>query len=158
MFFNFCKSCPPCLRELLSFPSPYGDFVFQRERRKSVPCMMLFVSVPLRGFCFSTTRKKSTKEDAKEFPSPYGDFVFQPSSSSSSSSLASSCFRPLTGILFFNRPKVRRAYPSGRREFPSPYGDFVFQLAEYLGVSVEDLRDVSVPLRGFCFSTLGDSH
>ena len=34
------------------------------------------------------------------------------------------CFRPLTGILFFNI-MMREIYLGGS-EFPSPYGDFVF--------------------------------
>ena len=41
-----------------------------------------------------------------------------------------SCFRPLTGILFFNK----RASWNGESVpvFPSPYGDFVFQLLHSL--------------------------
>ena len=38
------------------------------------------------------------------------------------------CFRPLTGILFFNYAMELMNEVDGK-EFPSPYGDFVFQLA-----------------------------
>ena len=38
------------------------------------------ISVPLRGFCFSTKIGRKGKVIFRfEFPSPYGDFVFQPS-------------------------------------------------------------------------------
>ena len=38
-------------------------------------------------------------------------------------------------------------------EFPSPYGDFVFQLSARARGFIEAVAEVSVPLRGFCFST-----
>ena len=38
----------------------------------------------------------------RKFPSPYGDFVFQPAGRKVLSWLSKNCFRPLTGILFFN--------------------------------------------------------
>ena len=62
-------------------------------------------------------------------------------------------FRPLTGILFFNHQRVQRDGKGAQRPFPSPYGDFVFQHPHYrtrmIGTAI-----VSVPLRGFCFSTV----
>ena len=111
------------------------------------------VSVPLRGFCFSTKcvcRRKAAER--KEFPSPYGDFVFQ-------------------------RKTTSKATAGKKRVFPSPYGDFVFQHWIYgynhhrVQISFRPLTGilffnllqasaffkstgkVSVPLRGFCFST-----
>ena len=66
----------------LWFPSPYGDFVFQRENIMK------------------------EKDYGKLFPSPYGDFVFQPKFMKITNGLyAVSSFRPLTGILFFNTRK-----------------------------------------------------
>ena len=37
------------------------------------------------------------------------------------------CFRPLTGILFFNSALLAVKRRRKRLRFPSPYGDFVFQ-------------------------------
>ena len=156
------------------FPSPYGDFVFQHVpggscslRKVSVPlrgfCFStttkrpgiyhkhIVVSVPLRGFCFSTEMYMEVSVVAVEFPSPYGDFVFQ----------------------------HERFIPSrlAKLKFPSPYGDFVFQRQSCflrtgdMNASFRPLTGilffnnkifriivmpqflVSVPLRGFCFST-----
>ena len=60
------------------------------------------------------------------FPSPYGDFVFQPDVRRAEPLRVPAGFRPLTGILFFNLDPVL----------------------------IRDLiKAVSVPLRGFCFST-----
>ena len=159
------------------FPSPYGDFVFQGTNRPDRPRRVLrgfrpltgilffnliwnlycttiritSVSVPLRGFCFSTSVTTSSVTSSSLFPSPYGDFVFQlylpsqpilimflkvsvplrgfcfstPVKSIPKNTCA--CFRPLTGILFFNY--------QGRKS------NMKFKVR------------VSVPLRGFCFST-----
>ena len=62
----------------------------------------------------------------KKFPSPYGDFVFQ-RFCLGRNGVADNCFRPLTGILFFNY--------TGKR------------------IILHGKQNVSVPLRGFCFST-----
>ena len=59
-------------------------------------------------------------------------------------------FRPLTGILFFNAKVANKSTTS--KAFPSPYGDFVFQLDDNEMASFKEAL-VSVPLRGFCFST-----
>ena len=110
------------------------------------------VSVPLRGFCFSTRKemKKSYTGPAR-FPSPYGDFVFQLAAAQRGMYalgqivsvplrgfcfstrkmkmtyiMISESFRPLTGILFFNACKDCTDVMK-YTEFPSPYGDFVFQ-------------------------------
>ena len=63
------------------FPSPFGDFVFQHN---ACTGDMLGasgqVSVPFRGFCFSTPEKYNTLNTLSiKFPSPFGDFVFQQS-------------------------------------------------------------------------------
>ena len=66
------------------FPSPYGDFVFQLVNRDTINVNFdSVVSVPLRGFCFSTS----------SLTNPY--------------SRGKHCFRPLTGILFFNSPSEK---------------------------------------------------
>ena len=62
-----------------------------------------------------------------EFPSPYGDFVFQRWMETDFYESFTSSFRPLTGILFFNAVAL----------------DALLKASDY----------VSVPLRGFCFST-----
>ena len=138
------------------------------------------VSVPLRGFCFSTPYHLSViGYDGWEFPSPYGDFVFQPLPFAAAlDELLKECFRPLTGILFFNDANIVESREIGGRFrpltgilffnniirkrdkehtelFPSPYGDFVFQQAEWRRHRSEASL-VSVPLRGFCFSTFGN--
>ena len=63
------------------FPSPYGDFVFQRGAgMRFIADKYGVVSVPLRGFCFSTIPSEDQINDfIWLFPSPYGDFVFQQS-------------------------------------------------------------------------------
>ena len=45
---------------------------------KSLEVHRLAVSVPLRGFCFSTKANILAFVNRYWFPSPYGDFVFQP--------------------------------------------------------------------------------
>ena len=63
----------------------------------------VLVSVPLRGFCFST----AIIEELIDRIEVDG-------------------FRPLTGILFFNKAGKTRIIKV-EDWFPSPYGDFVFQ-------------------------------
>ena len=64
----------------------------------------------------------------RKFPSPYGDFVFQPCDTAGVfRTCRSSCFRPLTGILFFNALDELIQSTDYFKSFPSPYGDFVFQ-------------------------------
>ena len=83
---------------------------------------------PYGDFVFQLFRRENVyHEREKLFPSPYGDFVFQRKRNTSGSSLR---------IV----------------SFPSPYGDFVFQLL-YVLRRVLVTAVVSVPLRGFCFST-----
>ena len=127
LFFNVEQQSLNCTVTDQKFPSPYGDFVFQparlimkikKEVAVSVPlrgfcfstqeAVSLMkekgkeVSVPLRGFCFSTfDKKKSIQTSTSEFPSPYGDFVFQ-QQANQAYTLDNFSFRPLTGILFFN--------------------------------------------------------
>ena len=109
------------------FPSPYGDFVFQHNCNfhnnhsfhivsvplrgfcfsttalaSAISAALNDVSVPLRGFCFSTQIRKALYIMGCMFPSPYGDFVFQ-------------------------RSSVLRSILRSFSWFPSPYGDFVFQ-------------------------------
>ena len=86
------------------------------------------VSVPLRGFCFSTFL---TILANKNFPHkvsvPLRGFCFSTPTDSHRDRLAApTCFRPLTGILFFNWTSCCRR-PAFLKRFPSPYGDFVFQ-------------------------------
>ena len=115
------------------FPSPYGDFVFQQKTQimgllyKRAKCFrpltgILFfnaysallyvtfrdaVSVPLRGFCFSTKQSSVDSIWSGMFPSPYGDFVFQRKEDVIMKEKKAYCFRPLTGILFFNSPSEK---------------------------------------------------
>ena len=82
LFFNECFEA--ATREAWTqFPSPYGDFVFQPTKKGLID--------------MATTT----------FPSPYGDFVFQRTAATSISRATTSCFRPLTGILFFNCPSEK---------------------------------------------------
>ena len=103
LFFN-AGSVDSAIKYVEEFPSPYGDFVFQRKERKAHTASQACVSVPLRGFCFSTARWDWMRgwEERRSF-------------------------RPLTGILFFNIPPVKTVGYREYKMFPSPYGDFVFQ-------------------------------
>ena len=124
-------------------------FNFARPARKPPPPPLSFR--PLTGILFFNGEEKTMKViEEKEFPSPYGDFVFQ---RHGVRSVKSCClrFRPLTGILFFNTACFL-SFLIPTSSFPSPYGDFVFQRMEKRCYSV-CFRNVSVPLRGFCFST-----
>ena len=148
----------------------------QSTRRLRV---MRGVSVPLRGFCFST-RKSSKRQRSQArrfrpltgilffnqfyeqagtlhiipgFPSPLRGFCFSTKGKKSAYGLASLRFRPLTGILFFNRPVGLDERMGRKEEFPSPYGDFVFQHPACKDCWLSRIQNVSVPLRGFCFST-----
>ena len=161
------------------FPSPHGDFVFERRVLRRQESRLPTISVPSRGFCFRT---KGEYHDERE--------KFQKN------------FRPLTGILFSNRAStVIRMYatanisvpsrgfcfrthamamgilvigeifpsPHGdfvfepfrallsnhheRRGFPSPHGDFVFERGRASTVIREFGSVISVPSRGFCFRT-----
>ena len=75
--FQHYKSSDDLLMFHQAFPSPYGDFVFQQRKENLFVRGMEIVSVPLRGFCFSTLDALLKASDYFEFPSPYGDFVFQ---------------------------------------------------------------------------------
>ena len=88
-------------KETLWFPSPYGDFVFQRsEQRYTYYDAISFR--PLTGILFFNNREWRLRKMSLNF-----------------------CFRPLTGILFFNLTYMWHS--SHGFKFPSPYGDFVFQ-------------------------------
>ena len=128
LFFNamFCRfrSIPLVVK----FPSPYGDFVFQQEGQRGDNSWHWFHSFrPLTGILFFNVWNNFAKRLTPSlFPSPYGDFVFQ--------------------------LEVTTGYPLVTNAFPSPYGDFVFQLC-FLLHQLPNACLVSVPLRGFCFST-----
>ena len=105
-----------------------GILFFNKHGTRRNAAEGIAVSVPLRGFCFSTLTTSYSKGK-----------VFR--------------FRPLTGILFFNG-RNESLYVQGRAAFPSPYGDFVFQQLSLRYGNGKETVSVSVPLRGFCFSTV----
>ena len=86
------------------------------------------VSVPFRGFCFSTL--KSTPffiNLGTEFPSPFGDFVFQLNMALLYCNWIKMVSVPFRGFCFStSRVKLSSIFLEIR--FPSPFGDFVFQL------------------------------
>ena len=133
------------------FPSPYGDFVFQPAVLRAKAASWRGVSVPLRGFCFSTFMVYSYKHEIpKKFPSPYGDFVFQLEGIPFMVSKKGMSFRPLTGILFFNVRQARMVKPTSD-PVSVPLRGFCFSTPPK--APIETSYEVSVPLRGFCFST-----
>ena len=87
----------------------------------------------------------------QKFPSPYGDFVFQHIDDVDDKIKISWCFRPLTGILFFNAREVRHDKKSQIRFRPLTGILFFNSRGAHLRSSASM---VSVPLRGFCFSTV----
>ena len=88
----------------------------------------------------------------ERFPSPYGDFVFQQEEIIFVLPLyAYACFRPLTGILFFNVKSVDMDEHVGL-EVSVPLRGFCFSTSS-LTTPYSTGKVVSVPLRGFCFST-----
>ena len=86
------------------FPSPYGDFVFQQERKIYHGTKNRMGFRPLTGILFFNNHGKEDVERCKRLG-----------------------FRPLTGILFFNNYDKFKEVNFGAGRFPSPYGDFVFQ-------------------------------
>ena len=62
-----------------SFRPLTGILFFNYDYPEVVPAYIKDVSVPLRGFCFSTYVISSNDNALafRLFPSPYGDFVFQ---------------------------------------------------------------------------------
>ncbi len=62
------------------------------------------------------------------FPSPYGDFVFQRLSNTEYWAPNYGCFRPLTGILFFNSRTVMKMRESQKRGFRPLTGILFFNL------------------------------
>ena len=111
------------------FPSPYGDFVFQRGGQREHDEPHHHVSVPLRGFCFSTSITT-----VRTCPN-------------------SGCFRPLTGILFFNKT-TGGTDMEDMNKVSVPLRGFCFSTAAVLRAKRASWTGVSVPLRGFCFSTM----
>ncbi len=87
------------------FPSPYGDFVFQRADITNHTRKHSSRFRPLTGILFFNACRFIALERATSlrFPSPYGDFVFQLRLNVFRAYADfPDCFRPLTGILFFN--------------------------------------------------------
>ena len=138
------------------------------------------VSVPSRGFCFRTRRKRVWKDRASAAVSvPSRGFCFrtlipsvainQPFPSrfrpltgilfSNGESILyegfvlPASFRPLTGILFSNLHSIFQPTAVFLAVFPSPHGDFVFELILVEAAVVLHMVEVSVPSRGFCFRT-----
>ena len=109
------------------------------------------VSVPLRGFCFSTSSGLNDFLSVTDkFPSPYGDFVFQPAEETKRAAVERG-FRPLTGILFFNSFFDKKFDTEEGDGFRPLTGILFFNIVEFKFVQFREV--VSVPLRGFCFST-----
>ena len=135
------------------FPSPYGDFVFQRNAIAVWTGLDMVRFRPLTGILFFN-------EDAlwnhllsgHGFRPLTGILFFNMKKEEAIRVIAIYSFRPLTGILFFNESKWLHNNPSFLA-FPSPYGDFVFQHGIQNKLSHQKVVSVSVPLRGFCFST-----
>ena len=136
------------------FPSPYGDFVFQQMTKVEVVSkeMKKFPS-PYGDFVFQQHRSLQTKKPQRKFPSPYGDFVFQLGVICIANLIKFLwCFRPLTGILFFNVFRILSV--QGPRLLVSvPLRGFCFSTMEENKMMNPMELLVSVPLRGFCFST-----
>ena len=144
---------------LLLFPSPYGDFVFQRAVLADDGARPAAVSVPLRGFCFSTYAFEILDSIGDRGFRPLTGILFFNTKWAKADIIVSVYgFRPLTGILFFNKSQVCVDYLWKMEKFPSPYGDFVFQREMKKEVSAKLTDLVSVPLRGFCFSTRSSTY
>ena len=107
------------LTGILFFNGTTPQSIMQREE--------VFVSVPLRGFCFSTIAVFTPFFVGAFFVSvPLRGFCFSTNVAEQMSETEDGSYRPLTGILFFNRSGIGRA-STRFSMFPSPYGDFVFQ-------------------------------
>ena len=160
---------------------PLTGILFFNERHNLLRHKLFIVSVPLRGFCFSTLFAKSTYIDnvsqsfrpltgilffnlreGTEVSSPKGivsvplrGFCFStvtPEEFNKAELLVS--FRPLTGILFFNVENPDYEMSSWIDGFRPLTGILFFNALNAVANSSPS-DGVSVPLRGFCFSTGG---
>ena len=158
---------------LMVFPSPLGDYVFNRtyfsdcknaqEGFRPLSGIMfsirkvtdetikaIMVSVPSRGLCFQSNERRVCIGHQTPFPSPLGDYVF-------------------------NR-LLKEAENMTKLKFPSPLGDYVFNLTSFeLALTIrlcfrplsgimfsiqkyviKERKDnnVSVPSRGLCFQSI----
>ena len=86
-----------------------------------------------------------------KFPSPYGDFVFQQQEGAQRGHQERR-FRPLTGILFFNWTHFLSLRTS-LSLVSVPLRGFCFSTRLRGYPFRSSCQFVSVPLRGFCFST-----
>ena len=95
---------------LHKFPSPYGDFVFQQFIMKYIEQKLdKRVSVPLRGFCFSTQCCNHACSCCMQVSVPLRGFCFStPQPLPTVVCPLGGGFRPLTGILFFNNKELRK--------------------------------------------------
>ena len=110
------------------------------------------VSVPLRGFCFSTRVSGGPTKSGSQSFRPLTGILFFNRREKRMKDEHKSSFRPLTGILFFNLPNRAHLWPSAGHGFRPLTGILFFNWLQ----SISDERCaemVSVPLRGFCFST-----
>ncbi len=112
-----------------AFPSPHGDFVFELQKEFQQ------VNISIRGF-----------------PSPHGDFVFELFEDPDRFVHHSTCFRPLTGILFSNRKQKMVNVVRTSKSF-RPLTGILFSNTSTSKAAVGKAAGVSVPSRGFCFRT-----
>ena len=136
------------------FPSPHGDFVFERgsilSERRAPPASFR----PLTGILFSNDWLCGYKERRIQCFRPLTGILFSNAHDGDNTGHAGRrSFRPLTGILFSNGRQERKDYHENREMFPSPHGDFVFELGYDEKHKARLETKVSVPSRGFCFRT-----
>ncbi len=88
----------------VAFPSPHGDFVFERETGRRLVRLRALVSVPSRGFCFRTRYFLVKVVPFLNLVSvPSRGFCFRTCNLQVPYSHRNRIrFRPLTGILFSN--------------------------------------------------------
>ena len=97
MFSILAKKLHTSPNELM-FPSPLGDYVFNRIPQPQIQSIFS-VSVPSRGLCFQSRRGPLRFCFGILFPSPLGDYVFNRVWNMTKKERLTS-FRPLSGIMF----------------------------------------------------------
>ena len=108
------------------FPSPYGDiFLKFADRYILYICLIASFPSPYGDIFLKYWSVPQSHKYSNRFPSPYGDIFLKCAGENNYRNYCEACFRPLTGIFFWNH--------------------------EYWQIIPWLLQGVSVPLRGYFF-------
>ena len=159
----------------LSFPSPLGDYVFNRKKKPCEPMNLEKFPSPLGDYVFNRIRKLRWQAIYhKTFPSPLGDYVFNRFLSPLQCPTGFSVSVPSRGLCFqsdekkLNELQMTVSVPSRGLCFQScdidydldfnfesfrPLSGIMFSIIKKGERNMNKLEQVSVPSRGLCFQS-----